>query len=239
MQCALSRIKEVAIGTNWTEGPIASLLAIFVGCCANNITLELVTSNAPHAGKFLTFFQFVWIALENLFFLSCGWTSGRPHLLPLRFHRKDLLLMVALFWAVNTLNNQAFEYKIEIPLHNLFRCSYVVTSLALDAIVRRKPYSMGQVVGVLGVAGGVYLVSSLEHQSRLEPSCAAALCSSAATVVEPDVSFSQYNTTRNSEWLTGILVMSAAVILTSCLGLVQEMAVTNAADSGPVVPPSF
>lgn len=66
------------------------------------------------------------------------------------------MLMVTLFFFVSVLNNIALGYRISVPLHIIFRSGGLFTNMVMGAIILKKRYPLGQIVGVglvtLGVA---------------------------------------------------------------------------------------
>eukprot|EP00064_Thunnus_orientalis_P019882 superscaffoldBa00005181_g20012 len=49
-------------------GPFAAIVLVFVGCCSNVVSLELLVREFPGCGNIVTFAQFVFIALEGFIF---------------------------------------------------------------------------------------------------------------------------------------------------------------------------
>lgn len=114
---------------------------VFLGCCANVIFLELIIKyhyhyhnkstitppsppshthththtplrEEPTAGNIITFFQFLFIALEGLIFVS-----RKPVMIPM----KSYMSLVAFFFVSSVLNNFSLRFDIPLPLHMIFR----------------------------------------------------------------------------------------------------------------------
>ena len=72
-------------------------------------------SEEPGAGNIITFFQFLFIAVEGFFFVSnC---CQKPSKIPM----KSYMVLVGLYFTVSVVNNMAFKFDIPLPLHMIFR----------------------------------------------------------------------------------------------------------------------
>lgn len=115
---------------------------VFLGCCTNVVFLELIIRweicifikfypkivvcficrEEPGAGNIITFFQFLFVAVEGFFFVSnC---CQKPSKIPM----KSYMVLVGLYFTVSVVNNIAFEFDIPLPLHMIFRavrCSVI------------------------------------------------------------------------------------------------------------------
>ena len=75
----------------------------------------LLNREEPGAGNIITFFQFLFIAVEGFFFVSqC---CQKPSKIPM----KSYMVLVGLYFTVSVVNNFAFKFDIPLPLHMIFR----------------------------------------------------------------------------------------------------------------------
>lgn len=193
---------SLALPTDWAT----TLGLVFGGCCSNAITLERVTSEFPNSGALLTFAQFLLISLHGLpkFLTSVRGPLGLP--LPWLKQRRipltPYLVQVALFYAISLLNNAAFAYDIPMPVHIIFRSGGLVISLLMGWVISGRTYSLPQVISVLLVTSGVVLTTFSASNPRKSSSLAS------------DASLHRY--------VTGIALLTLALVLSGFLGIVQD-----------------
>ncbi|KAJ3040088.1 hypothetical protein HDV00_011412 [Rhizophlyctis rosea] len=186
---------------------IAVFFLIFGGCCSNVYTLELLVTEIPKSGNLITLAQFIIVAIEGLFaHLEFGFQPNS--ILPFRLRKRSIpikiwLAMVALFWSVSVLNNHALGYRISMPLHIIFRSGSLLVSMVISWAFFGKSFSSQQISGVILVTIGVILstYSSATSASKSSPG-------------SPHTSL--------LEWLTGISLLTLALILASFLGQLQQ-----------------
>ncbi|KAF8889968.1 UAA transporter [Mucidula mucida] len=176
-------------------GWLATLGLVFGGCCSNAISLEQLTSEFPQAGSLITFFQFILISLHGLP-QHITWTSYGPRLAPTQIPISRYIIQVCLFYLISLLNNAAFAYDIPMSVHIIFRSGGLIVSLVLGYIVAGKRYNIHQVLSVLVVTIGVVCTTLSASPSQ--------------------------STSVSSTYLTGIAILSLALILSGFLGLVQD-----------------
>lgn len=86
----------------------------------------------PGAGNIITFFQFLFIAVEGFFFVSnC---CQKPSKIPM----KSYMVLVGLYFTVSVVNNIAFKFDIPLPLHMIFRA----VRCGVIAMQNYKTYAM-------------------------------------------------------------------------------------------------
>ncbi|KAI9507680.1 UAA transporter [Russula earlei] len=194
---------------------------IFGGCCSNALTLERVTSEYPFSGTLITFSQFFLISLHGLpQFVS--FTPGPlsipvPYLRPRRIPLTPYIIQVGLFYSVSLLNNLAFGYDIPMPVHIIFRSGGLVISMLVGWSLSRKSYTVSQLLSVLIVTVGVILTTLSSHRQEAANS-------------------SLYPTT--SRYLTGIGILTLALVLSGLLGVVQDKTFTSYAQDPKTHPAS-
>ncbi|KAF9224402.1 UAA transporter [Gyrodon lividus] len=209
---------------------ITTLSLVFGGCCSNAITLERITSENPHSGVLVTFFQFLIVSLYALpgqftfsvpvkaietnermggmandgheppYTTVVTRTTRLPRLRKRRVPFLPYLIQVALFFVLSTLNNAAFAYDIPMTVHIVFRSGGMIINMTLGWLFVKKRYTTRQVLSVLVVTIGIILTT---------------LSASA-----PTSRASQ--TTDVSLYAQGISILSLALLLSGVLGLVQD-----------------
>lgn len=121
--------------------PMLWIAAIIIGCCLNNVVLELIIkyvklalSNInqkaltfvrqdPGAGSLMTFIQFSAVSFISLksqiqFRDSTGKFSPRiTRKVPFTWY----IVLTVIIWAQSVANNKAFEYGISMPVNIVFR----------------------------------------------------------------------------------------------------------------------
>lgn len=108
---------------------------------SNAITLELLTSEYPHAGSLITFFQFLVISIHGLP-KHVAWTRHGPRFKPRRIPLTPYVIQVALFYCISLLNNAAFAYRIPMAVHIIFRSGGLIITMILGCIVVGKRYAV-------------------------------------------------------------------------------------------------
>jgi len=196
--------------TDWAT----TLSLVFGGCCSNALTLERVTSEYPNSGTLITFSQFFLISLHGLpKFLTFG--RGPlgipvPWLKPRRIPLTPYLTQVVLFYFISSLNNAAFAYKIPMPVHIIFRSGGLVISMIMGWLISRRRYTITQVVSVLLVTFGVILTTLSASHPHESPST--------APTTTPQTS----SKSPLRLYMTGISLLTLALILSGFLGIVQD-----------------
>ncbi|KNC98675.1 UDP-galactose transporter [Spizellomyces punctatus DAOM BR117] len=190
-------------------------MLIFGGCCSNVYTLELLVTHAPKSGHLITLAQFLVVAVEGfLSNLEWGWgpalghASGPKSFLPLRLKERKIPIrywigMVVLFWTVSVLNNASLGYNIAMPLHIIFRSGSLFVSMVFSWLFFGKIFSRQQILGVLLVSVGVVISTY----------------NSAGTGESTSQPFRQ--------WLTGIGLLTLALVLACLLGQLQQLTYTK------------
>eukprot|EP00727_Mastigamoeba_balamuthi_P012672 m51a1_g8027 putative udp-xylose and udp-n-acetylglucosamine transporter (396) ;mRNA; r:20224-21575 len=177
---------------------LRALGMIFAGCCCNVVFLEYIHNNDKTSGVFLTLAQFAFVSAVG-FFQHFDFAAMRM--------KKRLASATvywtysAIFFSVSTLNNAALGYSVPLPLHQIFRSGSLVSSLVLGYLVLGRRYSLRQTLSVVAVTAGLYLATS----ASVSNNTAAARATGSA-----------------GGMLVGIAMLSAALVLSSLLGIYQE-----------------
>ncbi|KAF5390370.1 hypothetical protein D9757_005285 [Collybiopsis confluens] len=180
---------------------LTTLSFVFGGCCSNAITLEQLTSQLPRAGSLITFCQFLIISIQGLR-RHVIWTTYGPRFKPRRIPLTPYLIQVVLFYFVSLLNNAAFAYRIPMAVHIIFRSGGLVIGMILGWIFARQTYTTAQVASVSIVTAGVILTTFSASVSSTN-------------------SLSDHESTLRI-YLTGIGILTLALVLSGFLGLVQD-----------------
>eukprot|EP00026_Physarum_polycephalum_P011923 Phypoly_transcript_12173.p1 GENE.Phypoly_transcript_12173~~Phypoly_transcript_12173.p1 ORF type:complete len:306 (+),score=38.62 Phypoly_transcript_12173:94-918(+) len=208
------------------------------GCCSNVITLEFLMKSDSASGDLITFCQFVFVALEGLFVHveltnspspstsysnSSSSSSTTPSharkrvtkskdtsWFPLRIKARKIpityyMVMVLIFFLVSVLNNKALAYKISLPFHMIFRSGSLLANMLMGVAIFRKRYSISQLASVLLLTVGVFLATSAS---------ASQIKQAKESTTEPTIDY--------ATWITGVVMLLAALLLSSVLGLFQE-----------------
>ncbi|KAG2014087.1 UDP-N-acetylglucosamine transporter [Coprinopsis cinerea AmutBmut pab1-1] len=192
-----------------------TLSLVFGGCCANALTLEQLTLTYPNFGSLITFLQFAIISLHGLprhVTLTRYGPRFKPRMIPLL----PYLGQVSLFYILSLLNNAAFAYRIPMPVHIIFRSGGLVVSMLLGIVISKKRYNFTQVFAVLLVTAGVILTTLSASQPN-KPSTSSA----------PSDPYA---------YLTGISLLSLALLFGGFLGLLQDWTYTKYGRPAPNPP---
>ncbi|KAG2226254.1 hypothetical protein INT45_005926 [Circinella minor] len=177
------------------------LSLIFGGCCSNVFALEVIVKDVPKSGQLVTFAQFLFVALEGLR-NQVEWGSYGPRLKPTKVPLSRWVVLVTLFFIVSVLNNLALGYRISMPLHIIFRSGGLFANMVLGTIILGKRYPTGQVVGVGLVTMGV-VWATLDNANMPVKGAE--------------------DQADTGEFLIGITILVIAMILSACMGLLQEV----------------
>ncbi|KAF9268364.1 UAA transporter [Marasmius fiardii PR-910] len=188
----------------------STLSLVFGGCCSNAITLEQLTSLYPSAGSLITFCQFLVISLQGLS-RHVIWTRYGPRFKPRRIPLMFYFVQVALYYLVSLLNNIAFGYNIPMSVHIIFRSGGLVVTMLLGWIVAKKKYNITEIISIVTVTVGVLLTTM--SASKQSP---------------------ESGNDSISTYLTGIAILTLALIFAGFLGLVQDYTYTKYGRPSPV-----
>ncbi|GAA5803544.1 hypothetical protein HPULCUR_009026 [Helicostylum pulchrum] len=175
------------------------LSLIFGGCCSNVFALEVLVNDAPKSGQLITFGQFAFVAIEGLRH-HATWGKYGPKLKPTVVPIFNWFILVTIFFIVSMLNNLALGYNISVPLHIIFRSGGLIVNMILGTLILNKRYSLDQVVAVVLVTAGV-IWSTVDNAS----------------------SHTSNNPESATEFVTGIVLLTIAMVLSAGMGLFQEV----------------
>ena len=98
-------------------------------CCSNVALLEILIREIPGCGNVITFFQFLFIAIEGFIFTT-KFGTVKP-VVPI----KNYIVLVVLFFAASVSNNYALNFDISMPLHMIFKSGSLVTNMLLGMLI--------------------------------------------------------------------------------------------------------
>uniref|UniRef100_A0A3Q3F198 Solute carrier family 35 member B4 n=1 Tax=Labrus bergylta TaxID=56723 RepID=A0A3Q3F198_9LABR len=135
-------------------GTAFAICLVFIGCCSNVVSLELLVREFPGCGNIVTFAQFVFIAF----------ISGSHFFL-------NYVIMVTMFFTISVINNYALNFNIAMPLHMIFRSGSLIANMILGIIILKKRYSVSKYLSIALVSAGIFIctiMSARQVVSRLE-----------------------------------------------------------------------
>ncbi|NXN15047.1 S35B4 protein, partial [Indicator maculatus] len=176
--------------------------AVFVLC---GIALMLVflpcgCRQFPGCGNIVTFFQFLFIAVEGFIF-EVNFGRKKPAI-PLRYY----FIMVAMFFTVSVVNNYALNLNIAMPLHMIFRSGSLIASMALGIIILKKRYSILKYTSIALVSLGIFTCTFMS-----------------AKQVASDSGLNEEDGLQAFLWwLMGIAALTFALLMSARMGIFQE-----------------
>ncbi|XP_077424315.1 UDP-xylose and UDP-N-acetylglucosamine transporter [Vanacampus margaritifer] len=181
-------------------GTVFAIILVFVGCCSNVVSLELLVREFPGCGNIVTFAQFVFIALEG-FVLETRLGTKKPAI-PV----SNYVIMVTMFFAVSVINNYALNFNIALPLHMIFRSGSLIANMILGIVILKKRYSASKYLSIALVSAGIFICTVMSAKQV-----------NVANEGSDERGF--YAFTR---WLVGIAMLTFALLMSARMGIFQE-----------------
>ncbi|KAM6937095.1 UDP-xylose and UDP-N-acetylglucosamine transporter [Xenentodon cancila] len=182
-------------------GTLLAIVLVFVGCCSNVVSLELLVREFPGCGNIVTFAQFLFIALEGFIFET-------------KFGRKkaaipvsNYVVMVTMFFTVSVVNNYALNFNIAMPLHMIFRSGSLIANMVLGIIILKKRYSPSKYLSIALVSAGIFICTIM----------------SAKQVNLSNEGSEEQGFYSLIQWLIGISMLTFALVMSARMGIFQEM----------------
>ncbi|XP_045164066.2 UDP-xylose and UDP-N-acetylglucosamine transporter-like [Mercenaria mercenaria] len=129
--------------------PAIPISLVFIGCCSNVVFLELIVKEHHGAGNLITFMQFLFVAAEGFIFTVNFGT--KKSVIPLKVYG----FMVSFFFVVQVINNYAFNFKIPMTLHIIFRAGSLIASLVLGVLILKRKYPISKHLSVIMITIGI------------------------------------------------------------------------------------
>jgi UDP-xylose/UDP-N-acetylglucosamine transporter B4 len=111
------------------------------------------------AGNTITFFQFLFISIEGLVFVSHFFTT-KPSI-PI----SKYAVMVTLYFIVSVLNNYSLIFDIPMPLHMIFRAGTLMANMILGILILHKRYPVSKYASVVMITIGISVATVASAQS--------------------------------------------------------------------------
>ncbi|KAM8751247.1 UDP-xylose and UDP-N-acetylglucosamine transporter [Acanthopagrus schlegelii] len=173
---------------------------VFVGCCSNVVSLELLVREFPGCGNIVTFAQFLFIALEGFIF-EANFGRKKPAI-PVR----NYVIMVTMFFTVSVINNYALNFNIAMPLHMIFRSGSLIANMVLGVIILKKRYSASKYLSIALVSAGIFICTVM----------------SARQVNVANEGSEEQGFHAVMHWLIGIGMLTFALLMSARMGIFQE-----------------
>uniref|UniRef100_A0A3Q1BQA8 Solute carrier family 35 member B4 n=1 Tax=Amphiprion ocellaris TaxID=80972 RepID=A0A3Q1BQA8_AMPOC len=181
-------------------GTAFAIVLVFVGCCSNVVSLELLVREFPGCGNIVTFAQFLFIALEGFIFET-------------KFGRKkpaipvsNYVIMVTMFFTVSVINNYALNFNIAMPLHMIFRSGSLIANMILGIIILKKRYSASKYLSIALVSAGIFICTIMSAKQV-----------NVSSEGSEDQGFYAF-----IRWLIGIAMLTFALLMSARMGIFQE-----------------
>jgi len=190
-----------------------AIFVVFLGCGFNALFIEAIIKIDPKSGTFVTFFQFLLVALIEAFLSQFDFKtfSLRPRKLPIKYH----FLLTSIFCLATIVNNLAYYYNISQPFHITFRSSTLALSLLVGAFFFGKKYTLHQWVGVFCITVGVIFVT-LVNSDYIH------IFSSSCCDLKGPSPLLDLSTNVRSQ-ATGLGLLTVALVAIAVIGHLQDM----------------
>ncbi|KAG7523012.1 hypothetical protein JOB18_036535 [Solea senegalensis] len=172
---------------------------VFIGCCSNVVSLELLVREFPGCGNIVTFAQFLLIALEGFIF-ETNFGRKKPTI-PI----SNYVIMVTMFFTVSVINNYALNFNIAMPLHMIFRSGSLIANMILGIIILKKRYSTSKYLSIVLVSAGIFICTIMSAKQ--------------VNVASEGSEDGFYVLMR---WLIGISMLTFALLMSARMGIFQE-----------------
>lgn len=172
---------------------VTAIAGVFLGCMSNMVFLELLVKNDPSVGSLTTFLQFAFIALYGFIYIS-KFGTVKAHI-PIM----EYVSLVIMFFLTNVMNNMAFDYKIPVPLHMIFRSGSLIANMIMGIFILNKTYTLLKYLSVLMITIGITICTLLSSNQDSNQS--------------PDNFF---------WWVIGITLLTVALLVSARMGISQE-----------------
>ncbi|XP_070687144.1 UDP-xylose and UDP-N-acetylglucosamine transporter [Pempheris klunzingeri] len=181
-------------------GTVFAIVLVFVGCCSNVVSLELLVREFPGCGNIVTFAQFIFIALEGFIF-ETNFGRKKPAI-PV----SNYVIMVTMFFTVSVINNYALNFNIAMPLHMIFRSGSLIANMILGIIILKKRYSASKYLSIALVSAGIFICTIM----------------SAKQVNVANEGSEEQGFYAFVRWLIGIAMLTFALLMSARMGIFQE-----------------
>ncbi|XP_074532876.1 UDP-xylose and UDP-N-acetylglucosamine transporter [Halichoeres trimaculatus] len=181
-------------------GTAFAICLVFIGCCSNVVSLELLVREFPGCGNIVTFAQFLFIAVEGFIF-ETNFGRKKPAI-PMR----NYVIMVTMFFTISVINNYALNFNIAMPLHMIFRSGSLIANMILGIIILKKRYTASKYLSIALVSAGIFICTIM----------------SAKQVNMSNEGSEEQGFYALMHWLLGISMLTFALLMSARMGIFQE-----------------
>lgn len=181
-------------------GTAFAICLVFIGCCSNVVSLELLVREFPGCGNIVTFSQFLFIAIEGFIF-ETNFGRKKPAI-PMR----NYVIMVTMFFTISVINNYALNFNIAMPLHMIFRSGSLIANMILGIIILKKRYTASKYLSIALVSAGIFICTIM----------------SAKQVNMSSEGSEEQGFYALMHWLLGIAMLTFALLMSARMGIFQE-----------------
>lgn len=181
-------------------GTAFAICLVFIGCCSNVVSLELLVREFPGCGNIVTFAQFLFIAIEGFIF-ETNFGRKKPAI-PIR----NYVIMVTMFFTISVINNYALNFNIAMPLHMIFRSGSLIANMILGIIILKKRYTPSKYLSIALVSAGIFICTIM----------------SAKQVNMSSEGSEEQGFYALMHWLLGIAMLTFALLMSARMGIFQE-----------------
>ncbi|XP_041974665.1 UDP-xylose and UDP-N-acetylglucosamine transporter-like [Aricia agestis] len=133
-------------------GTLEIVTKVFVGCCINSFIMEMLMAKAPYSANFITFLQFLFVALQGL--ITLKYQILKPKVPALQY-----FVLVLLFFVTSVANNYAYVLHVPSTLHMIIRSASSPASMLVSWCVKRKAPRINAIIGSIVTTVGVVLAT--------------------------------------------------------------------------------
>ncbi|KAH9589375.1 UAA transporter [Trypanosoma melophagium] len=196
---------------------------VLCGCQANVFLLELITVGSPNTLYFLTFMQYVVVAVLSLPFVFSfrivreerRWIS--VSLRPMRISLLHKSVLAAAAWLMSVSSNMVFGLHISVPLHATFRSSSLLLNMLTGYIFLGKYYTLPQILCALVICGGL-IALTVEKSRNLQDTANATITTTTTTTITKATLTAE----EHFWWICGLVILTGTTFLSTGLGIFQE-----------------
>ena len=174
-------------------------------CCSNVITFESLIKLESNTSTFITFCQYVFVAISSYVLLVRKYgirNSAKLLVVPTTMPLYRYLISTYGFCLASVLGNIVFRFHLSLPIHIIFRSSSTAFTMLLGYLIYRKKYSLGQMLGSVLMSLGVITVTISNMSDRSS---------------QPNEEPQEFRT-----YFSGLAILVGVTMLTSFLSLYNE-----------------
>lgn len=176
---------------------IIAIVLVFVACCFNVMSLEILVKFSSSSSQLITFSQFFFISCYG--FVTVSKFGTQKSSVPL----KEYFLTVILFYTSSITGNAALGCNIAMPIQMIFKSGSVLASLALGVLLLKRRYNVSKYIAVAMITIGISMCLLISAGGK----------NPQASTEEPGSLLL---------WFFGIVLLLSSLFLGARLGISQE-----------------